>query len=387
MATLTNTKVKDTYQYLLKLNASLSTSLGVVEDGLGNDTALQLSTTGVGVGALSFVSAPSVDGSAVNGLFLDPSNAVVQRTLGTSAFVDTVNLSAGTGISVSGTYPNLTITNTDPDKHVSFNVIGSGISVAGAYPIFDIENTAPDQVVSIAAGNGLSVSGAYPNFTLGNTAPDQTVTITAGTGMSVSGTYPNFTVTNTDPDQQVSIGGLGGIVVGGSYPNFTVDGSNVQAGVHEEMIVGTPENEYPLGSSTSQIISFSNVDNSNETTSYHFGTAPAQLQMSNNNSEIENISGQRLVLYIDMSAYVGVDSPNSDISYLLERFSGGAWNAVKNVTRYKGFTGEQVDSFWGIFNLDIGEKVRVIISSDSGNVRFLASSQIKFEVKETGNII
>jgi len=48
-----------------------------------------------------------------------------------------------------------------------------------------------------SAGTGMSISGSYPNQTFTNTAPDQTVVLTAGTGIGVSGTYPSFTITNT----------------------------------------------------------------------------------------------------------------------------------------------------------------------------------------------
>jgi hypothetical protein len=60
-----------------------------------------------------------------------------------------------------------------------------------------IDNTG---VTSLSAGTGISVSGSTGSVTVTNTAPDQTVSITAGTGISVSGTYPSFTVTNTAPD-------------------------------------------------------------------------------------------------------------------------------------------------------------------------------------------
>jgi hypothetical protein len=48
-----------------------------------------------------------------------------------------------------------------------------------------------------SAGTGISISGSYPNQTFTNTAPDQTVSLTAGTGIAVSGTYPSFTIANT----------------------------------------------------------------------------------------------------------------------------------------------------------------------------------------------
>lgn len=54
-----------------------------------------------------------------------------------------------------------------------------------------------DKVVSVLSGFGISVSGTYPNFTITNAAPDVAVSILAGSGISVSGTYPNFTIAST----------------------------------------------------------------------------------------------------------------------------------------------------------------------------------------------
>ena len=58
------------------------------------------------------------------------------------------------------------------------------------------------------ASTGISITGAYPNQTISNTLPDQTVVLTAGTGISVSGTYPSFTINNTSPG--AGGGGAGG---------------------------------------------------------------------------------------------------------------------------------------------------------------------------------
>ena len=44
---------------------------------------------------------------------------------------------------------------------------GTGISIASDV----ITNTAPDQTVSLTAGTGIGVSGTYPNFTIANTQP------------------------------------------------------------------------------------------------------------------------------------------------------------------------------------------------------------------------
>ena len=408
MATLTNTKVKDTYNQLLKTVAGqIGGGFSVVEDGLGNSSGLGLSTSGVGVTKLTFINSPATATTEYLGLFLNSSNEVVQRELAVSAFTQP-SLIGGTGVSVSGNYPSFTITNTAPDQTVSFT--GTDISIGGAYPNFTLVNTAPDQVVSISGGQDINVTGTYPSFTINHALgtisaiatdsgiPAQVAIVSANMGVRFEGgtgietiaddASKKVTFVNTAPDQVVSITGTNDATVTGTYPNFNIDvvaGSG--SGVHEEMIVGRPESEYILAPNSGQIVAFSNPDNASEETSYHFGTAPAKLALVTGNSEIENVSGSKVVVYIDMSAYVNVDSPNSDISYVLERFDGATWNLVQRVVRYKGYTGEQVDSFWGIFNLLATEKLRITVTSDSGNVRLSPSTQVKFQVKELGNII
>lgn len=73
---------------------------------------------------------------------------------------------------------------------------GTGISYDSSTGV--ITNSSPDQTVALTAGTGISTSGTYPNFTVTNTAPDQTVSLTGAGTTSVSGTYPNFTVTSND---------------------------------------------------------------------------------------------------------------------------------------------------------------------------------------------
>jgi hypothetical protein len=115
-------------------------------------------------------------------------------TGGGGGTVTSVQLSNGTGISLSGTNP-ITTTGT-----------------------ITITNTAPDQTVTLGNGTGISVTGTYPNFTIANTSPDQTVTLTNGTGIGITGTYPNFTITNT------AISTIAGYVTTSSFNSWT--GSN-----------------------------------------------------------------------------------------------------------------------------------------------------------------
>jgi len=86
--------------------------------------------------------------------------------------------------------------------------------------------------LSITNGNSINLPSS-PTYTAGtgidltsniitNTAPDQTVVLTNGTGINVTGTYPNFTVANTSPASSTSITGGGLTTVTGTSPSFTV---------------------------------------------------------------------------------------------------------------------------------------------------------------------
>jgi hypothetical protein len=177
---------------------------------------------------------------------IDQSNLVTSVNGQTGAVsvgtVTSVAATAGTGITVTGSpitsSGTLTITNSAPDQTVSLTA-STGISTSGTYPNFTITNSAPDQTVSLTASTGISTSGTYPNFTITNTAPDQTVALTAGTGISTSGTYPNFTITNSAPDQTVALTGAGTTSISGTYPNFTITSNDQYSGTVTSIIAGT----------------------------------------------------------------------------------------------------------------------------------------------------
>jgi hypothetical protein len=163
---------------------------------------------------------PTTRNLTINGVSFDLS-ADRSWTVGT---VTSVQLAAGTGISLAGTNPitssgTITVTNSAPDQTVVLNA-GSGIGVTGTYPNFTISNTDPTTGVTltsaggtetlvndgtgpalatkgITAGTGISLSSTATDLTVTNAAPDQVVTLTAGTNIGITGTYPNFTIDNT----------------------------------------------------------------------------------------------------------------------------------------------------------------------------------------------
>jgi len=54
-----------------------------------------------------------------------------------------------------------------------------------------------DKTVVLTNGTGISITGTYPSFTVTNSLPDQTVALTAGTNVTITGTYPSFTINAT----------------------------------------------------------------------------------------------------------------------------------------------------------------------------------------------
>lgn len=95
---------------------------------------------------------------------------------------------------------------------------GTAISVSGIGTItspYVVTNTAPDQVVSITGGGATSVSGSYPNFTVSST--DTNTTYSAGMGLGLVGTTfetvnlqkiitgSSYTITNADDNYEIII--------------------------------------------------------------------------------------------------------------------------------------------------------------------------------------
>jgi hypothetical protein len=143
--------------------------------------------------------------SNVAGTGISVSGATGAVTITNSAPDQTVSLTGAGTTSITGTYPNFTITSNDSATGTVTSVAataGTGISITGS-PIttsgtLNITNSAPDQTVVLTASTGISTSGTYPNFTITNSAPDQTVALTGAGTTSITGTYPNFTITSND---------------------------------------------------------------------------------------------------------------------------------------------------------------------------------------------
>jgi hypothetical protein len=111
----------------------------------------------------------------------------------------TVALTGAGATSISGTYPNFTITSTDTNTDTDTTyTAGSGLSLTGT----EFANTAPDQTVVLTGAGATSISGTYPNFTITSTDNNTDTTYTAGTGLTLTGT--EFSLTDTNAKLNVS---------------------------------------------------------------------------------------------------------------------------------------------------------------------------------------
>ena len=118
-------------------------------------------------------------------------NGSVWQKIDQSNLVTSVNGQTG-AVSVG------TVTSVAATAGTGITVTGSPITSSGT---LTITNSAPDQTVSLTASTGISTSGTYPNFTITNSAPDQTVALTQGGTTTITGTYPNFTISSADQFQ------------------------------------------------------------------------------------------------------------------------------------------------------------------------------------------
>jgi len=250
----------------------------IVSNTTGNLPATTSSTKLSFVPNTGILSATTFSGSGAS-LTSIPNSALVNSAitingvstaLGGSASVGTVTsvaATAGTGISVSGSpitgSGTLNITNTEPDQTVVLNN-GTGISVTGTYPNFTVTNTAPS-----SGGTVTSVTATAPVASTGGTTPvismpAATTSVsgyltstdwntfnnksnTTGTVTSVSATVPSFLSVSGSP-----------ITTSGTLA-LTYSGTALPVGNGGTGLTTLTANYIPYGNGTSALSSSSNL--------------------------------------------------------------------------------------------------------------------------------
>jgi len=236
MSDISNQLIKDSYNYVLQsdLSTGVVYRIGgtipinpIFQSGLTVNSGFTYSngTEGVGYALLT-------DGTGY--AYWGPVSAATPSSGVTS-------ITATNGLSGNVTTGTVTIINTAPDQTVTITG-GTNIEITGIYPDFGINYTGTTTVQGITGITGTSgVSANTTNYgtTIINTAPDQTVTISGGTGITTGGTYPNFTIINSSPDQTVTVTGGTNIQITGTYPNFGVNFTGSTSGDYLPLSGGT----------------------------------------------------------------------------------------------------------------------------------------------------
>tara|TARA_R110002111_G_scaffold45802_3_gene82750 strand:- start:857 stop:2272 length:1416 start_codon:yes stop_codon:yes gene_type:complete len=175
------------------------------------------------VAAIAVTSISTVeDGSVVTSSITDLAVTTAKIADGaiTADKLESVVALTGAGTTtITGTYPNFTVTGTGGGG--STYTAGAGLQLVGT----EFRNTVPDQTVALTGAGATTITGTYPNFTITstdtNTDTDTDTTYSAGTGMTLAGTVFNCEI-NTPTDV-----GLGNLSSSGNYVtgNFTSSGN------------------------------------------------------------------------------------------------------------------------------------------------------------------
>jgi hypothetical protein len=181
MATLFNTKIKDTYQSLLKLedNTILTTTTKNITDGLGNASPLYMSTTRIGVGTSSPAYTLDVQGTAASqlrvksttaGAYIDYSNSS-GSTYSFGAYLDGfITVFGGTVTSLLKSDGTNTFGNTLTSLGARLGIKGSGSTSATTSLL--VQNSSGQQTLSVTDDGKLyvgfsgagSIGGIYVPF-------------------------------------------------------------------------------------------------------------------------------------------------------------------------------------------------------------------------------
>ncbi|MEW6773383.1 MAG: hypothetical protein AB1304_05230, partial [Bacteroidota bacterium] len=249
-----------------------------VASGASDATITITQGTATTTQTLSFppASVPNVSINATGIVTVTP-NSGTAFTIG----APTPTITSGTGINVSGTYPNINITNTAPDQTVNLNA-GTNVTVTGTYPNFNI-SSAP--TLSLA-GNTLSISGGNAvtlpasNVTITGVSP-VVVTPTTGSVFNLSLTTQTLSLTGNGSSTSYSLSSNYGGLVALPKPTLSINAPHsfiLSAGGYSTNFNIVPPTILPSASSTANIAS---VSSNTASLQYTVNVPPPALSITN----------------------------------------------------------------------------------------------------------
>ena len=138
---------------------------------------------------------------------------------------ENARISADSALQTQISNNDLDITALNSNKQDNLTA-GSGISIVGT----TINNTAPDQTVTLTEGDNVTITGTYPNFTIAsNDVVGAVSSVSGGTGISVNSTTGAVVVTNTITNNNQLTNGAGYTTNVGDITGVTA-GSGISGG-------------------------------------------------------------------------------------------------------------------------------------------------------------
>jgi hypothetical protein len=210
----------------------------------GGGSSTILTSVGGGISIISSFTSPTYflkSFIAGAGITITPNFANTTLTFSSTGVVTTIT--AGPGISITGTATNPIVNNTG----VITTTAGPGISITGTASNPIINNTG---VISVTPGTGISNTGTATNPILNNTG---VISVTAGTGITNTGTAANPILNSTGVVTTITAGP--GISITGTATNPIVNNiatlSSEPTGISTYSIVSTGSvNPTPLRNKT-----------------------------------------------------------------------------------------------------------------------------------------
>ncbi len=202
---------------------------GLTGGGTGGDVTLNVGAgTGITVAADTVSLASTVQdeitlNTAKTGI--TPTQASDITTNNSKVSDQTVVLTEGANVTITGTYPNFTIASDDVVGAVTSVNGDDGVVVLDSSDITENTNlyytearvSANTDVAANTAKTGITAAQAADIVTNNAKNTDQTVTLTEGANVTITGTYPDFTIASDDVVGAVnSVNGDTGVVVLGT---------------------------------------------------------------------------------------------------------------------------------------------------------------------------
>lgn len=331
------------YLLIMFLSAFSFGQVGINSDGSNPDPSSMLDIKSTSKGILI----PRMTSSERGAISSPSSGLMVYQTNGTTGFYfydgsSWVRLATGTEASYTS---------------------GTGISISGN----TITNTSPDQTVTLTGAGSTSITGTYPNFTVTSTDNNSggTVTsVTAGTGLS------GGTITSTGTISLPNTGTSGTYGSATQVPVLTTDAQGRVTGVTNTTITGVApsagSSNYIQNGTTAQTADYNITGNATIGTALNVGTNGTFTGDINVNGQDINGPG----INGGSNGILRINS-NTDVRVALDRDANGSQQfEVTNDANTAVFVVTEGGNLTTSGNMISGGYTRVPVSTTSTNANY-----------------